>query len=692
MRIATTSYRDGTGVPVVLLHAFPIDHRVWDNCARSLIEQADGQGFEPFPVYAPDMPGAGESPVPSPEDTGAVDADGAYGEAMDRMAEAIVDQVLRANGHERAMFVGISMGAYLALAIHRLHPDAVAGLVIVDSKAANDGPAARADRIRIARECIEGHTVGPVMHFAQPHDGDSDFKKSDLFISTFTRWINEQTPAGVAWRELMAAGRRDESDQLPALRVPAGLISGDRDPSSNPDAMRTLVAPMENTHVDFTVIEDSGHFSSFEKPREVAAALLTTYRRVCDEQLRLHPQGADVREAAAPFANGAAKAADPDDGTSDDGANDSAAAKAAASSPALGLTEGLRIISPIAMMQPLRYLPLAQDVLDDRTYDRGKPGFMDDIMHDPDTSVFLVSHGLVAVPRGARLHPRLALLPAEYVRDAVADASGALAMFMGTHTVAGRMKNYVAVDVSRVMDTVPDAAQVSADNDFGETADTGSSAADLLFAERASSRFDWCDLRDFAPNTTALDAGLATRAISLASWHASQRFCPCCASPVETVDAGWAQRCTNEADRNRMLFPRIEPAVITMIVDAHDRILLQHNATFPGTLYSVCAGFVEAGESLEHAVRRECLEETGVEVGELRYLGSQVWPFPASLMAGFVAQATTDDVHIDDIEVSDARWMSRDDLTRALANDEVTLPGKAAIARYMISQWYGKEL
>lgn len=697
MRIATTLYRDGGSIPVVLLHAFPIDHRVWDDCAQSMIEQADAQGFESFPIYAPDMPGAGESPVPSAQDTGAVDADGAYSEAMDNMARAIVDQVLVANGHERAFFVGISMGAYLALAIHRLFPQMVAGLAIVDSKSANDGAEARADRIRIAKECLETHSVASVMHFAQPHEGDSDFKKSAEFITTFTRWINEQTPAGVAWRELMAAGRRDETNQLEALRVPAGLVSGERDPSSNPAMMRTLAPLMRHTHVDFTQIDDAGHFSCFEKPREVAAALLTTYRRVCDEQMRLHPQGKDVDAAVAPFqgtagaaADAVAAAGDEASGTKDSEKKNSAS-KSAVSSVSAPIFLGSHLISPIAMIQPLTHLPLAQDIIDDRTADREKPGFLDQIMADDATQVFLVSHGLVAVPKTSRANPRLAMLPARYVADAVKQAHGAVVMFMGSHTVAGHEHHYVAVDISRSMDAAPDARHVSADNDFGTAADAPA-AQRLMFAELASTRFDWCDLRDFAPVAPALDAGLATRAVSLGAWHASQRFCPCCGSPVEPVHCGWAQKCTNETDGNRLLFPRIEPAVITMVIDSHDRVLMQHNKAFRGNLYSLCAGFVESGEDLEHAVRRECQEETGVQLADVKYMGSQVWPFPASLMVGFVAHALSEDVHADGVEVADAKWMSRDDLTAAIARDELTLPGKAAIARYMLAQWYGKEL
>mgnify|MGYP000473614800 CR=1 FL=1 len=142
--------------------------------------------------------------------------------------------------------------------------------------------------------------------------------------------------------------------------------------------------------------------------------------------------------------------------------------------------------------------------------------------------------------------------------------------------------------------------------------------------ESAATRFDWVDLRGFAPHASAREAGQATSAISLSMWHARQRHCPTCGAPVEPALGGWAQHCTNDEDGNRLLFPRIEPAVITAIVDHDDRLLLQHNSAWRNNgLYSVSAGFVEAGENLEHACRREAKEEVGIEIGELKYLGSQ---------------------------------------------------------------------
>ena len=144
-----------------------------------------------------------------------------------------------------------------------------------------------------------------------------------------------------------------------------------------------------------------------------------------------------------------------------------------------------------------------------------------------------------------------------------------------------------------------------------------------------------------------------------------------------------------------MLFPRVEPAVITAIVDGHDRLLLQHNAAWKDSrLYSVSAGFVEAGENLEHACRREAMEETGIKLGEVRYLGSQPWPFPASLMLGFRATiaGVRPEPTVDGVEIIEARWLSRDALPAAADAGEVRLPGRLSIAHHLVRQWYGADI
>lgn len=279
MELNTTIYRDGEGIPVVLVHAFPIDHHLWDDCAAELIVRANAAGLPRFPIWAPDMPGAGEGPIPTAEQTGAIAQDGAYTEALDRMAEAYVDLIRKA-GFTKAIWVGLSMGGYLVLDIQRLHPEAVAGLALCDTKADADSAASRANRLRIADICETEHTVDPVMHFAEPQLGDSTIKRAPRFIRQFTDWIQAQRPEGVAWRERMAAGRPDLNDQLPLITAPAAVICGENDPSSAPSVMRPIAEAMTGTNAVFTEIPDCGHFSAYEHPDRVADALLDLVRRV----------------------------------------------------------------------------------------------------------------------------------------------------------------------------------------------------------------------------------------------------------------------------------------------------------------------------------------------------------------------------------------------------------------------------
>lgn len=354
-------------------------------------------------------------------------------------------------------------------------------------------------------------------------------------------------------------------------------------------------------------------------------------------------------------------------------------------------------------------LLLAQTTIDYDVARRGEEGFIDHLLADRRTRVMLVNNGLVAVPKrfGAAAPaaidctddpaaPRpdaevpaetvqLALLGAQDVQDE-ARHPGVLAVYLGLdrNVAPGEQPvPYLALDITRAVDA-PRNAAADADHELGRSA--------ITLVQRALRDFDWVELRSFAPVASTRDAGLATSAVAVCAWHAQQRFCPACGAPVRPALAGWAQVCTGADDADRLLFPRIEPAVITAIVDDADRILLQNNTAWPERFFSVSAGFVEAGESLEHAVRREALEEVGVELDEVRYLGSQPWPFPASIMLGFRAHARRADVTVDHDEVASARWFTRDDLARAVATGEVDLPGRASIARHMIEDWYGAEL
>lgn len=272
-------YCDGEGTPVVLVHGFPVDHRMWDKCAEELRKAAVKQGVKQFAIWAPDMPGAGEGPIPSDEDSGGKDADGVFPYGLDRMADAYVDLLHKA-GCDKAIWVGLSMGGYLILNIQRLHPEAVAALALCDTKGDADSAQMRAKRVAIAEECETTGTHEPVMGFAVPSDADSTVKRSEAYCRQFETWINEQPAAGIAWRERMAAGRPDLNDVLPGIDVPVAVICGDKDPSSPPTVMKPVADAMAKTDVAMTVIDDCGHFSAYEHPDQVAAALLELVKRV----------------------------------------------------------------------------------------------------------------------------------------------------------------------------------------------------------------------------------------------------------------------------------------------------------------------------------------------------------------------------------------------------------------------------
>jgi NAD+ diphosphatase len=185
------------------------------------------------------------------------------------------------------------------------------------------------------------------------------------------------------------------------------------------------------------------------------------------------------------------------------------------------------------------------------------------------------------------------------------------------------------------------------------------------------------------------DAGLLTHAVALANWHAVATFCPRCGSPTEPIMAGNARRCP--ADRSEH-FPRTDPAVIMLVTDPADRCLLARNVQWPPRRVSVLAGFVEPGESAEHAVAREVREETGIVVTRVTYAGSQPWPMPHNLMLGFRAEAADTTITVDAEEIAEARWYSRDDLRAAIEDGDLLMPPSLSISRWLIETWYGGPL
>lgn len=204
----------------------------------------------------------------------------------------------------------------------------------------------------------------------------------------------------------------------------------------------------------------------------------------------------------------------------------------------------------------------------------------------------------------------------------------------------------------------------------------------------------WLGLREAAPVLGREEATWLSTGIALMNWQDSNAFCPTCGSATTTNAGGWSQTCTAEG---REIFPRTDPAVISAVVhtdeDGVDRLLLGNSAAWPADRYSTFAGFVEAGESLEAAVAREIYEESHVEVDQARYLGSQPWPFPRSLMVGFIARAVDrESATADGTEIRRVRWFTRAELREEILAGAVTLPGDVSIAHHLIAHWYGEPL
>lgn len=190
-------------------------------------------------------------------------------------------------------------------------------------------------------------------------------------------------------------------------------------------------------------------------------------------------------------------------------------------------------------------------------------------------------------------------------------------------------------------------------------------------------------LRDVGATLSDRDAGLLVTTVALANWHATHTRCPRCGAATDVDSGGWTRRCPDDGSEH---FPRTDPAVIVLIHDGGDRCLLGRQPTWPPGRYSTLAGFVEPGESLEHAVAREIREESGVIVDDITYRGSQPWPFPASLMLGFEARAVGGDLGVGDDELEDVQWFSRADLNAG----RPLLPPPASIAHWLIASWLAR--
>ncbi len=193
------------------------------------------------------------------------------------------------------------------------------------------------------------------------------------------------------------------------------------------------------------------------------------------------------------------------------------------------------------------------------------------------------------------------------------------------------------------------------------------------------------DLRSIAGELTGGEVAIFAHARSLVDWHARHQHCPACCGDTTPALGGANRRCI---DCSAEHFPRTDPVAIAVVVRG-ERCLLGRGPAWPDTMYSALAGFVELGETVEEAVRREVYEESGVKVGDVRYVKSQPWPFPSSLMLGCIAQAESEEITVDHAELVDARWFGLDEIRKALAAEPGPLfvPPPFAIANHLMQAW-----
>ncbi|MDF2366578.1 NAD(+) diphosphatase [Sneathiella sp.] len=229
---------------------------------------------------------------------------------------------------------------------------------------------------------------------------------------------------------------------------------------------------------------------------------------------------------------------------------------------------------------------------------------------------------------------------------------------------------------------------------LGITEDTCHFAIDVSAIEnpKRPANEDWgkfIDVRSVAPQLSSSEAGALAQARSMIDWHNRHGFCAVCGTHTQSQEAGYSRKC-EDTTCNATHFPRTDPVAI-MMVTRGDKCLLGQGINFPGDFYSCLAGFIEPGETIEQGVRREVMEESGIQTGDVRYHQSQPWPFPSSLMIGCFAEALTEEITVDRTELNDARWFSREEVRMMLEQSTkptgLRIGGPIALAHQLAKAW-----
>ena len=293
---------------------------------------------------------------------------------------------------------------------------------------------------------------------------------------------------------------------------------------------------------------------------------------------------------------------------------------------------------------PQRIIHYADDTIDRVAACRDDPSWLDDRLRDATTR-------FVAVASGKHLIAEVEIRKPFYLRASDIDvAPPGEFILLGVHGGVA----YFAIDVTGAVPPMP---------------------------ERVTMR----RIREVIVDLGHADAAILAYASALVHWHRTHRFCGACGRPTRSVRGGHVRRCT-AASCGREHFPRTDPAVITLVTD-RDRCLLARRYDWAPGRRSTVAGFVEPGETLEHAVAREVLEEVGIRTGEVRYRGSQPWPFPQSLMLGFRAVAESSEIAVDGDEIVEADWYTPERIRSETADGTLVLPPFDSISRRLVDDW-----